>query len=76
MNNEEYVEIPSDEPITKEEEGVLNRKPFVERVVSLIEANIKPPYSIEISGDWGSGKTSIMKLIKERIRGMGKYRII
>jgi len=75
-NKEERVEIPSDEAITKEEEDLLNRRPFVEHVVSLIEANIKPPYSIGIYGDWGSGKTSIMRLIKEKLEATGKYRII
>ena len=72
----EYVEIPSDEPISKEEEDFLNRKSFVELVASLIEANIKPPYSIGIYGDWGSGKTSIMRLIEEKIRNSGNYRVI
>lgn len=72
----EQVEIPSDEAITKEEEDFLNRKAFVDVIVTLIEANIKPPYSIGIYGDWGSGKTSIMRLIKERIEDLGKYQIV
>lgn len=72
----EQVEIPSDGAITKKEEDFLNRKAFVDVIVSLIEANIKPPYSIGIYGDWGSGKTSVMRLIKERIEELGKYRII
>lgn len=72
----EQIEIPSDEPISKQEEDLLNKRPFVDIVVSLIEANIKAPYSIGIYGDWGSGKTSIMKLIEEEIRRSGEYRII
>lgn len=75
-NKEEQVEIPSDEPITKEEEDLLNRRSFVENVVNLIETNIKSPYSIGIYGDWGSGKTSIMKLIKEKIKKLDNCRVI
>lgn len=73
---EEYIEIPSDEPITKEEEDFLNREPFVRQVSNLIDANIKPPYSIGIYGDWGSGKTSIMKLIEEKISKLKRYEVI
>lgn len=73
---EEQRKIPSDDPITKEEEDFLNRRPFVKNVVSLIKANIKPPYSIGIYGDWGSGKTSIMRLIEKQIRSLNEYRVI
>lgn len=38
----------------------------VKRLSSLIE-NIVPPFTIGIYGDWGSGKTSFMKLLKNHI---------
>lgn len=68
---DEKPKILLDIPVEKLEDDLLNRKPFVDVVTNLIEENIQTPYSIGIYGDWGSGKTSIMKFIQEQVEKAG-----
>ncbi len=58
-----------DVPITKEEEDRLERLPFVRR---LVPALIRPDGTasgavIGITGEWGSGKSSVLNLLEQRL---------
>ncbi len=39
---------------------------FVDRFFHLIKDSIEPPYAISIDGLWGTGKTTIMRLLYDK----------
>jgi Cdc6-like AAA superfamily ATPase len=55
--------------LTDEVEGhpVLGFKPYAECLVDIIR-DTNPRFSIGIYGKWGSGKTTLMKLIEEKLK--------
>lgn len=48
-------------------------KKIVENIVALVNENVRPPYSIAISGSWGSGKTMLLKLIENELGEKLRY---
>lgn len=40
---------------------------FIDNFFDLIAKNITPPYSISLNGSWGSGKTTILKLLASKL---------
>ena len=46
---------------------MLNNRAIAKTVVSLIKDSKKAPISIGIHGDWGAGKSSVLKMIEEEI---------
>lgn len=57
-----------DEPITTEEEDLLNRKQFVEDLCSQIVAYPLPEsFVFGLYGKWGEGKTSIVNLVRNKL---------
>lgn len=72
----------NDQPIGQDEEDKLNRTPFVDEIVELIdrytEADEKKDNHdglvIGLEGAWGSGKTSVLNLLENRFqKKKGKY---
>lgn len=60
--------ILSDEAIDTFEDDLLNRKSFVENLSSsLLSWNDKKSLVIVLFGKWGSGKTSIIKLLEKQL---------
>jgi hypothetical protein len=55
-----------DVPITKREEENLDIAPYVDSLAQFI-MECDTPMTIAIQGDWGSGKTSMMNLVKADI---------
>lgn len=55
-----------DIPIEKLGDENLNIKPYVESLSEFIK-ECDTPMTIAIQGDWGSGKTSMMNMIREKI---------
>ena len=47
------------------EDQLYYDKNIVKNIVDLVKNNIYPPYSIAVSGSWGSGKTMLLKLIQQ-----------
>lgn len=39
---------------------------FIEKTYNLITKNIEPPFALSIDGDWGTGKTFIMRLLEKQ----------
>lgn len=54
------------------EEDLLYRNTrFVDRCHDLIAGTVEPPYAISIDGLWGSGKTTLMKLLQAKLDQSG-----
>ena len=54
-----------DSPI---EEDMFNRNDIIKELEdTIINANIDTPYVISLTGEWGSGKTTILNIIKKNI---------
>src|SRR5690242_202167 len=56
-----------DKPIMKDEYDYLNFRHFINPLASLI-AERRTPLTIGIHGEWGSGKTSFLGLLTERLQ--------
>ena len=55
----------SDQPIADARLDTLGRAPIVEALSAFLRNhNTQPPLTIAITGDWGQGKTSMMKLLQ------------
>src|ERR1043165_736851 len=63
----EFQYLP-DVNILEEKEDFLNFKEAAQRILAAIK-NSRPPFTWGIYGDWGSGKTSLMRLIMNRMEG-------
>ncbi|HYX72176.1 MAG TPA: P-loop NTPase fold protein [Nitrososphaera sp.] len=61
----EFQYLP-DQHIQEEKEDFLNFKEAAKRTLAAIK-NSRPPFTWAIYGDWGSGKTSLMRLIMSRM---------
>ncbi|MDJ0837393.1 MAG: P-loop NTPase fold protein [Acidobacteriota bacterium] len=59
-----------DVPTTQDE---LNLKTFADALSEFIEA-CETPITIGIQGDWGIGKTSLLRMVEERIPNLGTAR--
>lgn len=74
----------NDQPIGQDEEDKLNRKPFVDEIVELVdrytEADEKKDNHdglvIGLEGDWGSGKTSILNLLENRFKNKNERYVV
>ncbi len=57
------------EPILNEEEDILDRTEFVKLICSeILEKDKNAAVSIGIVGGWGEGKTTILNLVKKRLK--------
>ena len=72
-------ELNSDKPISREEDDLLGRHPLAYRIADLIN-NLGDDYKdsvvIGIEGEWGSGKSSLINLILNRVRPEKKNLVI
>ena len=64
-----------DVPITQNKEEALGLGTYATVLSKFIE-RCDTPLTIALQGDWGSGKTSLMNLIKESLDGNQKYKTI
>ena len=55
-------------PIEQLEDAFYNENQFIERFHALITNSITPPFAISADGPWGSGKTTLMKLLQRRLK--------
>ena len=62
--------IQYDEPIETSDQDLLSRGPLVELCAKTLSSTIRNGRSfvIGLSGPWGSGKTSFLNLLDERLR--------
>jgi hypothetical protein len=60
----------SDQPIASAKNDALGFEPYVDAVANfLTDDSTKPPLTMSIEGEWGSGKSSFMKMLAEKLRG-------
>ncbi|KAF1075089.1 hypothetical protein MKMG_01799 [Methanogenium sp. MK-MG] len=66
QKNYESIEIHNDQPI--DDAHHFNFDIYSEKLAKIIlSTKNKPPFTIAINGGWGTGKTSLMKAIKENL---------
>lgn len=59
----------SDQPIETAKNDALGFEPYVDAVANfLTDESTKPPLTMSIEGEWGSGKSSFMKMLAEKLR--------
>ena len=62
----------ADNPISTASEDLLQRSKFVERIVREIDMiDASQGYVLAVMGQWGSGKTSVLNLVKEQLSNSG-----
>ena len=67
------MEIDKDTPIYSKSQDILNRGNFVNNLVHLLQNNNDEESTvIGLYGPWGSGKTSIINLIQEKLSTSGR----
>ena len=72
MTQDERVQaMLSDQPAREDR---LNFTPYAETLAEIIaDPNMRPPLTIGVFGGWGLGKTSLMRMIQERLEENTKY---
>jgi hypothetical protein len=69
--------ILSDEPITAAAQDLLGRGALVDGICAAIVAwPASQPLVVAVTGSWGEGKTSVIKLVLQRLRDSGRHVII
>ena len=48
-------------------DSLYNESRLVDKLFNFITSEVNPPFSISIDGDWGTGKTTIMKLLQRQM---------
>ncbi len=65
-------EFSSDKPVTAMAEDLLNRQPIAKALSQFIRnRSSSKPFTLGISGDWGSGKSSLMYMIADDLKRTG-----
>lgn len=59
-----------DEPLREQKADLFGLSPFVDLVVRALE-NTSSPFVFGVLGDWGTGKTSILRLLDASLRSRG-----
>lgn len=70
-NNTKY--FLKDEAITNREEDFFRHEDIADNIVNIIETQ-KTPYNIALIGKWGTGKSSIVELVKRKLGNPKKYK--
>ena len=59
----------SDTPIEKKSEATLPMRKIVERICAFVRnSNAAAPLTVAVTGRWGTGKSSLMRLVQEDLR--------
>lgn len=66
-DNDDIVRGCPDKPVDSMEGDLFSVAPYAKGLCTFIKT-CETPMTISIQGDWGSGKTSIMNMIKENLR--------
>lgn len=62
------MKILSDNPITSTKADLFGYRSYADRLAKIIRDVKETPFTIGIFGEWGSGKTSVMRMIESKIR--------
>jgi len=66
--------ILKDEPLTNKEADRFGYSDIADKLTNIIQ-NVKPPFTIGLYGKWGSGKTSICKLVEKNLEKDEKFKV-
>ena len=71
----DQIKILTDIPVSLDKEDALNFSKYSERLAQII-ADSQAQFAVGIFGSWGTGKTSLMKMIKTKLKDKYKDDII
>ena len=67
-------DMDSDQPVLRMDQDKLDFTPIVAALSDFIRnEETKPPVTIAINGDWGTGKSSLMSMLADSLRRAGGY---
>lgn len=67
----------SDEPIESDKQDLLERSPFVDRLYNeIISIPFVDSFVFGLYGEYGDGKTSVIQLLKSRLRGNPNFLVV
>lgn len=66
--------ILRDEPLTNKEADRFGYSDIAEKITDIIK-NVKPPFTIGLYGQWGSGKTSICQLVENDLKEIDGFKV-
>ncbi len=63
----ETFKLKAEDPLLNDnyDNSLYNQSGFILNLQTLISDTVEPPYSISLNGDWGSGKTTVLKSLEE-----------
>lgn len=72
------VRLLGDDPIESHDDDALDRGPFADRVVEILDhvAEATPSAVLGLMGPWGSGKTSVLNLLRRKLDGHGDWQVV
>jgi hypothetical protein len=72
------VVLLGDDPVTGLASDAFGRGPFADRVVQLLDnlAEETPSAVLGLLGPWGSGKTSVLNVLREKLDGHGDWQVV
>lgn len=71
-NKELFSQLLTDNAIVEESDDVLNFKSDIDNVINVLkQLNCSHNWSIAVTGEWGSGKSSYMNILKKKLEQDG-----
>ena len=72
------LKLKAEDPILDKEydKSVFEESNFIENLQSILTNNIAPPYSISLNGNWGIGKTTILKTLEYELMKDNKFEVL
>lgn len=65
LQPEQPIEVQDEEDVFRND--LLDHKQFVQRLFPIIKG-VQPPFTVGIYGSWGTGKTSILRMLRATLR--------
>ncbi len=72
------IKLKAEDPFLEEDfdDSIFNNSDFITNLYSLLTQNIEPPYSISLNGDWGTGKTTILKSLEKKLTQDDNFEVL
>jgi predicted KAP-like P-loop ATPase len=78
VEGDNHLYLLADDPISSSREDIFNREAFAQRIAELVShIRTQTPTSVlALIGPWGSGKSSLLNLVRERVNGFTEWEVV